>query len=99
MKHLDVRRCCLQDELKSGNYTVNSVDRKFNASDMLTHSPSAEELRRFIPMLGSGLPHSDGEEARLQRCQHDVGTSACCQTYRISHEYRVFHWLGSFSIA
>ena len=52
MKHLDVRRCCLQDELKSGNYTVNSVDRKFNASDMLTHSPSADELRRFIPMLG-----------------------------------------------
>ena len=31
---------------------MKRVVRKFNASDMLTHSPSAEELRRFLPMIG-----------------------------------------------
>ena len=31
---------------------MKRVDRKFNASDMLTHSPSAEELRKFLPMIG-----------------------------------------------
>ena len=41
MKHLDARDCWLQDKLNSGNYTVMRVDRKFNASDMLTHCLSA----------------------------------------------------------
>ena len=50
MKHLDVRH--LQEELEKGNFKVKRVDRKFNASDMLTHSPSAEELRKFLPMIG-----------------------------------------------
>ena len=36
-----------------GNYNVKRVDRKFNASDMLTHSASAKELRKFFPMIGS----------------------------------------------
>ena len=31
---------------------MKRVDRKFNAGDMLTHSPSAEELRKFLPMIG-----------------------------------------------
>ena len=31
---------------------MKRVDRKFNASDMLTHSHSAEELRKFLPMVG-----------------------------------------------
>ena len=52
MKHLDVRHCWLQEELDKGNFKVKRVDRKFNASDMLTHSPSAEELRKFLPMIG-----------------------------------------------
>ena len=52
MKHLDVRHCSLQEELEKGNFYVKRVDRKFNASDMLTHSPSAEELRKFLPMSG-----------------------------------------------
>ena len=52
MKHLDVRHGWLQEELQSGNYSVKRVDRKFNASDMLNHSPSAEELRKFLPMIG-----------------------------------------------
>ena len=34
------------------NFKVKRVDRKFNASDMLSHSPSAEELRKFLPMIG-----------------------------------------------
>ena len=45
MQHLDVKHC-------NGNFQVQRVDRKFNASDMLTHSPSAEELRKFLPLLG-----------------------------------------------
>ena len=52
MKHLDVRYCWLQEELEKGNFNVKRVGRKFNASDMLTHSPSAEELRKFLPMIG-----------------------------------------------
>ena len=52
MKHLDVRHCWLQEELEKGNFKVKRVDRKFNARDMLTHSPSAEELRKFLPMIG-----------------------------------------------
>ena len=49
MKHLAVRHFGLKEELQNGNYSVKRVDRKFNASDMLTHSPSAEELRKFLP--------------------------------------------------
>ena len=52
MKHLVVRHCWLQEELEKGNFKVKRVDSKFNASDMLTHSPSAEELRKFLPMIG-----------------------------------------------
>ena len=52
MKHLDVRHCSLQEELEKGSFKVERVDRKFNASDMLTHSPKAEELRKFLPMVG-----------------------------------------------
>ena len=52
MKHLDVRHCWLQEEWRNGNCDVKRVDRKFNASDMLTHRPSAEELRKFLPMIG-----------------------------------------------
>ena len=48
----DVRHCWLQEELEKGNFKVKRVDRKFNASDMLTNSPSAEELRKFLPMIG-----------------------------------------------
>ena len=52
MKQLDVKHCWLQEELQSENHSVKRVDRKFNASDMLTHSPFAEELRKFLPMNG-----------------------------------------------
>ena len=52
MKHLDVRHCWLQEELEKGNFKVKRVDRKFNTSDMLTRSPSAEELRKFLPLIG-----------------------------------------------
>ena len=52
MKHLDVRHCRLQEELEKGNFKVTRVDRKFSESDTLTQSPSAEELRKFLPMIG-----------------------------------------------
>ena len=52
MKHLDVKHCWLQEELEKRNFKMKRVDRKFNASDMLTHNPSAEELRKFLPMIG-----------------------------------------------
>ena len=52
MKHLDVRHCWLQEELEKGNFKVKRVGRNFNASDMLTHSPSAQEFRKFLPMIG-----------------------------------------------
>ena len=51
MKHLDVRHCGLQDELKSQKLH-SEAHRMFNAGDMLTHSPAGEELRRFLRMLG-----------------------------------------------
>ena len=38
--------------LEKGNFTVKRVDRKLNASGVLTHSPSAEELRKFLPTIG-----------------------------------------------
>ena len=31
---------------------MKRVDCKFDARDMLTHSPSVEELRKFFPMVG-----------------------------------------------
>ena len=52
MKHLDVRHCWLQEELQSGSHSVKRVDRKFNAGEMLTHSPSVEEFRKLLPMIG-----------------------------------------------
>ena len=52
MKRLDVRHCWLQEELEKRNLKVKRVDRKLNASDTLTHSTSAEELRRLPPMIG-----------------------------------------------
>ena len=52
MKHLNIRHCWIQEKLQSGNNSVKRVDRKFNASDMLTQSPFAEELRKFLPMIG-----------------------------------------------
>ena len=87
MKHLDVRHCWFLAELKSGNYTVKRFESKFTARDMLTHSPLAQELGRFHPLLGCHT--NDGEEERRPRCQDDAETNACCQAYRISHEYGV----------
>ena len=39
VERLDVRHCWLQEELQNGNYKVKLVDRKFNASDLLTVPP------------------------------------------------------------
>ena len=48
-KHLDVRHCWLQEELEKGNFKVKHVDRKFNASDMLTHSPLPKNCESSFP--------------------------------------------------
>ena len=82
MKHLDVRHCWLQEELQSGNHSVKRVDRKFNASDMLTHSPSAEKLQKGPSH--DRLPHNDGEERKLQCSQDDAEDDACSKDDCIS---------------
>ena len=46
---------------------MKRVDRKLNASDMLTHSPSAEELRKFIPMIGCHTMTANRENFKAVR--------------------------------
>ena len=77
MKHLDVRHCWLQEELENGNFKVRRVDRKFNASDMLTHSPSAEELRKFLSMIGC---HTMTVNRKIQCSQDDAEVDACSES-------------------
>ena len=85
MKHLDVRHCWLQEELEKGNFKVKRVDRKFNASDMLTHSPSAEELRKFLPMIGCQSMAVNREN--LQCSQDDAEGDACSESDCILDEH------------
>ena len=84
MKHLDVRQCWLQEELEKGNFKVKRVDRKFNASDMLTHSPSAEETVE-VPSHDR-LPHDDCERRRLQCSQDDAEIDAYSESDCIPDE-------------
>ena len=88
MKHLDVRHCWLQEELEKGNFKVKRVDRKFNASDMLTHSSSAEELRKFFSMIGC---HTMTVNRKLQCSQDNAESDACSESKCILDE------LGRFS--
>ena len=48
MKHLDVRHCWLQPELRNRNYKVKRIDDKFNASDMLTHITVPPQMERQL---------------------------------------------------
>ena len=77
MKHLDVRHCWLQEELEKGNFKVKRVDRKFNASNMLTHNPSAEDLLKFLPMIGCHTMTC--EQRELQCSQDDAEGNACSE--------------------
>ena len=52
MKHLNVRHCWLQVEMAQRALKVRRVERSENASNVLTHAPSADSLRRFFPSLG-----------------------------------------------
>ena len=52
MKYLDIRYMWLQSGMEKGTYMSKKVPRLENPSDMLTHSPNAEELARFLPMVG-----------------------------------------------
>ena len=69
VKHLDVKHCWLQEELEKSNFEVKRVDKKLNASDTLTHSPSAEELRKLLHMKGCHTMTANRENYRLsKRC-------------------------------
>ena len=85
MKHLDVRHCWLQEELEKGNFKVKRVDRKFNASDMLTHSPSAEELRKFLPVIGCHTMTVNREN--YNAAQDDAEGDACSESDCILDEH------------
>ena len=50
-----------REKLLIAGGTAKRVDRKFNASDTLSHCPSAEELRKFHDWL----PHSDSDEENV----------------------------------
>ena len=72
MKHLDVWYCWQHEELEKGNFKVKRVDRK--------HSPSVEELRKFLPMIGC----HNCEQRELQYSQDDSGRDACSKRDCIS---------------
>ena len=57
-------------------------DRKFNASDMLSHCPSAEELRKFHVWL----PHKDSDERKRPFSRVDAEGDACSKGYCICCE-------------
>ena len=52
MKHLDIRHMWLQDECAEGRFVPKKVPRSENPSDMLTKTPSADELSKFAQKIG-----------------------------------------------
>ena len=78
MKHLDVRHCWLQEKLEKGNFKVKGVD-------MLTHSPSAEELRKFLPMIGCHMMTVNREYYNAS--QDDAEIDACSESDCILDEF------------
>ena len=52
MKHLDVRHMWLQELMSQGAYSARKIPREINPSDMLTHTPTAADLLKFLPMIG-----------------------------------------------
>ena len=63
MKHIDARVMWLQDLVANAGLQVKKVDRLDNVSDMLTHTPTASDLERFIPKLG--MANLEGEFKQL----------------------------------
>lgn len=49
---LRVRYCWLQEQLANEAYSVKKISRENNASDVMTHAPSASELAKFLPGIG-----------------------------------------------
>lgn len=61
MKHIDTRLMWLQQAQEEGKFGVKKIPREINISDMLTHAPSALELKKFLPEMGIyPLECSDG---------------------------------------
>ena len=52
LKHLDVRYMWVQEQLSRGAYALKKIPRAENPADVLTHSPSSQELEKFKPMMG-----------------------------------------------
>ena len=68
-----------REKLLIAGGTAKRVDRKFDASDMLSHCPSAEELRKFHDWL----PHSDSDERKRPFSRVDAEGDACSKGYCI----------------
>ena len=85
MKHLDDRHCWLQEELRKENYKVKRVDRKFNASDMLTQSLRNRTAKN--PSL-DWLSHNDRQfRKKLQCSRDDTETDAFSPNHSIPCEH------------
>ena len=52
MKHPDIQYMWLQDKCAEGRFVPKKVPRSENMSDMLTKTPSADELSRFAQKIG-----------------------------------------------
>ena len=50
MKHIDSRILRLQDLIAAGSVRLG-IPRTQNSADMLTHTPSAQELEIFLPLM------------------------------------------------
>ena len=59
IKHLDVKQLWVQEHTNSGDVCVHRVPRAENASDLLTHSFTALELRKFLTSVNNTIrPHA-----------------------------------------
>ena len=52
VKHLEARYVWLQQHLAEGAYAIKKLPSNENASDMMTHLPSAPELQKFLRVIG-----------------------------------------------
>jgi hypothetical protein len=52
VKHIDVRYMWLQDAIDSPIYTVKNFPRIDNPNDLLTHTPTNNDLDKLLPLIG-----------------------------------------------
>ena len=51
MKHIDSRILWLQDLIAAGGVRLKKIPRPQHLADMLTHTPSAKELKVSLPLM------------------------------------------------